>query len=146
MLLEPETFAGTGADGRFNIRVLSANGAFNASSNGYVTLEKNFSAQEGQVLDLGDVPMEKEHAPSGGIGIQLRGDSDMPPTVVRVIAGSPADLAGVHVDDQIAAVDGVPVLGVTDAIARIRGGPGTPLQLLVRRGGAPLSFTITRAP
>jgi hypothetical protein len=145
VLLEPETFASTGADGRFSIRVLPGNGAFSASSNGYVTLKKDFSAQEGKALDLGDVLLEREHAPSGGIGVQLRGDSDMPPTVVHVIAGSPADIAGVRVDDKIAAVDGVPVLSVTDAIVRIRGGPATPLQLVVRRGGAPLTFNIIRA-
>ncbi len=51
-----------------------------------------------------------------------------------------------HLGDQVKVVDGKPVTGVSDAVSRIQGAPGTPVQIAVDRGGSPLAFTITRAP
>jgi hypothetical protein len=85
------------------------------------------------------------HAEPGTIGASLRGDSEMPPTVVSLIPDGPAEKAGVQLGDQISAVDGKPVTGVSDAVLRIRGAPGTPVQLALKRNGSPLGFTLLRA-
>jgi C-terminal processing protease CtpA/Prc len=86
------------------------------------------------------------HAEPGTIGASLRGDSEMPPTVVSLIPDGPAEKAGVELGDQISAVDGKSVTGVSEAVMRIRGAPGTPVQLAVQRAEEPLTFTIIRAP
>jgi hypothetical protein len=84
-------------------------------------------------------------AEPGTIGASLRGDSEMPPTVISLIPDGPAEKAGVQLGDQISAVDGKPVTGVSDAVLRIRGAPGTPVQLALKRNGSPLGFTLLRA-
>jgi hypothetical protein len=84
-------------------------------------------------------------AEPGTIGASLRGDSEMPPTVISLIPDGPAERAGVQLGDQISAVDGKPVTGVSDAVLRIRGAPGTPVQLALKRNGSPLGFTLLRA-
>ena len=60
--------------------------------------------------------------------------------VVWVLAGSPADRAGVLVGDVIVSVDGAAVKGFSDATFRIRGASGTPVVLQLRRNGAPLTL------
>jgi len=67
--------------------------------------------------------------------------------VVAVVAGGPADKAGVHAFDVIQAVDGTPLLRGADAPHLIRGPPGTPVTLTIARPGepAPRQITITRA-
>ncbi len=67
--------------------------------------------------------------------------------VVAVVAGGPADKAGVHAFDVIQAVDGTPLLHGADAPHLIRGPPGTQVTLTIARPGetAPRRITITRA-
>ena len=80
-----------------------------------------------------------------GIGVQMGQDL----TIVDVFEGSPAEGAGLQPGDQIVAVDGKPVEGMTpaDTSDKIRGTPGTSVTLTVRRVGAPepLSLTMVRA-
>lgn len=68
---------------------------------------------------------------------------------VRVIPGSPAAEAGMRKGDLITAVDRVPAAGmpIDEAVDRIRGVPGTPVELRVTRPGSParmLRFTLAR--
>lgn len=68
-------------------------------------------------------------------------------TVIAPIAGSPAEKAGVQAGDQVIAVDGSGLDGLTVDGARdkIRGPKGTQVKLtIVRNGGAPFELTITR--
>jgi C-terminal peptidase prc len=79
----------------------------------------------------------------GGVGLEVEpGDN-----VVRVILpmpGSPAAKAGVQAGDLIVRVDDHSLVGVplADAIARMRGQPGTPVTITLRRAGIPDEWTV----
>ncbi|MGH8254104.1 MAG: S41 family peptidase [Steroidobacteraceae bacterium] len=84
-----------------------------------------------------------------GIGVQVEGAAGAL-RVVRCIAGSPAMRAGLKPADQIFGIDGheVGAANIDAAAALLRGAPGSPVQLTVRRGekpGATLQFRITRS-
>ncbi len=92
-------------------------------------------------------------APTGLWGLKLRertGLDDAGVTVALVIPGSPADRAGIEVDDVLAELDGRWTLSVPDAYeaaaeARITlEHPGVPVTLL--RDGKPIRVTITPRP
>lgn len=136
----------TAADGRFSLPAPAGAHALHAYLPRYRPLRKDFTAQPGEQLDLGEVALKPLAAQSGTVGMQLRGDSETPVTVVFLIPDGPAEKAGVQLGDQIAAVDGKPVAGVADASARIQGAPGAPVQLSLRRSGTALSVTVVRAP
>lgn len=64
--------------------------------------------------------------------------------VTRVVAGSPADSAGIHVGDVVVAVDGNPVDGIADLAAEVRSRhPGDEITIGVTRNGAQLELTAT---
>jgi carboxyl-terminal processing protease len=83
----------------------------------------------------------------GGVGIEvdLRDDAI---TVIAPIEGSPAERAGVRSGDRIIAVDGQPARGepLDKLVRRLRGAPGTKVQIGVRRASseAPLTFDLVR--
>jgi len=72
----------------------------------------------------------------GGLGLQV----EMADGLVRVVApmpGSPAARAGLRSGDLIVRIDHEPVQGMTlaEAVSRMRGEPGTSIELMIRRGG-----------
>jgi carboxyl-terminal processing protease len=80
----------------------------------------------------------------GGLGMEV----EMFEGLVRVvapIAGTPAARAGLQRGDLIVRFDDQPILGMAlaDAIGRMRGQPGTPIKLTVRRTGADNELTIS---
>jgi len=84
----------------------------------------------------------------GGLGIEVT----MEEGILKVITpmdGTPAAAAGVLANDQIIALDGEQVLGLTltDAVDRMRGAIGTPIMLTIQREGAadPIDIEIVRA-
>jgi carboxyl-terminal processing protease len=81
-----------------------------------------------------------------GLEVNLR---DGKVLVVAPIEGTPADKAGIQPGDVIATIDGVTVRddNVTDAIMRLRGEPGTSVNITVERAGEaqPLSFDLMRS-
>ncbi|MBU6469962.1 MAG: S41 family peptidase [Gammaproteobacteria bacterium] len=84
----------------------------------------------------------------GGLGLEVT-QQDGAVTVVSPIDGTPAAKAGMQSGDVIlrvnnTALDGMPL---DQAVALMRGQPGTTVTLLVLRRGAskPFSFTLTRA-
>jgi carboxyl-terminal processing protease len=83
-----------------------------------------------------------------GIGVLLSTDNGQF-TVTKVLPDSPALAAGVKAGDQITAVDGVSVSGLSfDVFAsKIRGKAGTKLTITVARPGVaePLQISMTRA-
>lgn len=90
--------------------------------------------------------------PYGGIGVVVRSQmSFVPlppgPVVTQVFANGPASKSGLHIGDAILAVDGVAVSTFGGSLTeRIRGEPGTPVNLTIDRPGAnsPLGITVVR--
>ncbi len=66
--------------------------------------------------------------------------------VASVVAGSPAEAAGVRANDELTAVDGTSVVGSTveDTVDRVRGPRGTSVALTLQRDGKPVELAITR--
>ena len=80
----------------------------------------------------------------GGLGMEV----DMAEGLVRVVApieDTPAARAGLRSGDLIVRFNDQPVLGMTlaDAISRMRGQPGTPIALVIRRPGREEEFTVS---
>ena len=72
-----------------------------------------------------------------GIGISVDfSAADM--VVTAVTADSPADVAGIEPGDTIASIDGTTIVGMRlpDIARRMRGVPGSALEIGVRRGGS----------
>ncbi len=84
----------------------------------------------------------------GGLGIQID-VRDGWITVVAPLPDTPAERAGIKSGDQIVALDGRATEGWKNdqAVKELRGQPGTPVELKVRRVGTdqPLTFKLTRA-
>lgn len=80
-----------------------------------------------------------------GIGVTMNRDL----VVTEVFEGSPAEASGVQVGDQLVAVEGESVEGMTTAetSTRVRGETGTQVTISLRREGVaePVSLTLTRA-
>jgi carboxyl-terminal processing protease len=83
-----------------------------------------------------------------GVGLEVEASGEQ--LLVTPIEGSPAARAGVQAGDALVRVDTLTVAGsrVTDVIQRLRGRPGTFVDIAARRAGAPqlLSFHLLRGP
>lgn len=82
----------------------------------------------------------------GGLGMEVE-SGDGAVRVVASIPGTPAARAGLRQGDVIVRVDDQPLQGVplADAIAKMRGTPGTPVAITVRRGGTEeITLSLTR--
>ncbi len=84
--------------------------------------------------------------PFNRAGLRLRKDVPDRLSVVLVVPGSAADVAGIKLDDQILAIDGRPAatLGVADALTAFSGAIGTDVALSIvpKSGGAPQPVTL----
>lgn len=80
----------------------------------------------------------------GGLGLEVEAREGAV-GVVAPMPGSPAARAGLQRGDLIVKVDDQPLAGVplADAIARMRGQPGTPVSLSIRRAGTAGEFTVS---
>ena len=83
-----------------------------------------------------------------GLGIEVTMEDGLV-KVITPIDDTPAARAGIKTGDFIAAVDGVPIQGMSldDAIARMRGPEGSKVTITVLRTGSkkPFDVTLTRA-
>ncbi|MBY0545735.1 MAG: PDZ domain-containing protein [Candidatus Obscuribacterales bacterium] len=72
----------------------------------------------------------------GIIGVKFVATNGAPPVINQVFPGTPADEKGLHINDRIVAVDGVPTAGLTkdEVFDLIVGSPGTPVTLSIMRG------------
>lgn len=82
-----------------------------------------------------------------GIGVTIAPDDTGLINVVSPIDGSPAAKAGIKTKDKIISVGGKVYDGSTidQAVAAMRGKPGTKVDLVILRGNEEMEFTITRA-
>ena len=89
------------------------------------------------------VMREEDEGHFGGIGVEI-GFVAGHITVIAPIAGTPAAAAGLKAGDAIIEVDGRSLLGrtVRDAVADLRGAPGTDLTLRIRRAGEPAPWDV----
>src|SRR5690606_31246172 len=83
----------------------------------------------------------------GGLGIEI-GTEDGMPKVIAPIEDTPAARAGILTGDLIVRIDDEPTKGMSlsDAVKKMRGEPGTPIDLTILRAGSPqpLKFHIVR--
>jgi len=115
-------------------------------------------AKQGMVAAVGDpytVYFNKKEADEfnkelsgeigGGIGAEI-GVRNNQPTVIRTLPDNPAEKAGLHAGDVIAAVndESADGWGADRAVRSIRGEIGTSVKLTVLRDKQPKEFTITR--
>jgi carboxyl-terminal processing protease len=82
----------------------------------------------------------------GGVGAEI-GTRSGKPTVLRVLAGNPAEKAGMLAGDVITAVNDESANGWTasETADKIRGDVGTTVKVAVKRGDDAKEFTLTRA-
>ncbi len=66
-----------------------------------------------------------------------------PPVIDSVVAGRPADRAGLQVGDSIVSVDGTPVRRWTDVTERVTNAAGKSLQLGIVRHGQAVTINVT---
>jgi carboxyl-terminal processing protease len=78
-----------------------------------------------------------------GVGIQMSQEL----VITDVFEGSPAEGAGLQIGDQLMAVNGEPIEGLSsaDTSTKVRGEAGTDVTLSVRRGPETVTKTMTRA-
>lgn len=82
-----------------------------------------------------------------GIGVTIAPDTSGLINVVSPIDGSPAEAAGIRTGDKIISVGGTVYDGSTidQAVAAMRGKPGTKVDLIILRGNKELEFNVIRA-
>jgi S1-C subfamily serine protease len=92
------------------------------------------------------------HVVRGWLGIEVQdfsepgGEKQAAVTVVNVLAGTPAEAAGLRAGDVLTRIDDTPVgdpQSALNAIARIR--PGNRVTLSIARDGEPLELHVTVA-
>ena len=122
------------------------------------TTQLEDGAARGMVATAGDkytVFMDKQEAEDfnkdldgqvSGIGAEI-GLRNNQPTILRVIANSPAEQAGLQVGDMFVSVNGTSVAGKDAATVAtaVRGDSGTTVKLTMKRGDTTKDYSITRA-
>lgn len=79
-----------------------------------------------------------------GVGLAAREDGGQGAIITNVQPGSPADKAGILVDDVVLAVDGEPIDGQAGLVAAIRDAvPGQTVKIEIFRDGKRLTFDAT---
>jgi carboxyl-terminal processing protease len=108
------------------------------------SLDPHSSYLEGPSLERLDTMIDGSYA---GLGLSVVMD-DGAVKVVAPMRGSPAEKAGVKAGDYITHLDGKLIYGgdLDDAVAKMRGAPGTSIRLTIYRPGhdEPLDITVTR--
>ena len=69
--------------------------------------------------------------------------ADLTPRIDQVVAGSPADRAGIKPGDVVVAIDGQMISAFGEMQARVTTSPGQPLAFTVQRDGSVVDLTVT---
>ncbi|TRZ80891.1 MAG: PDZ domain-containing protein, partial [Actinobacteria bacterium] len=79
-----------------------------------------------------------------GVGLTGREDGGQGAIITDVRVGSPAEIAGIVVNDIVLSVDGEPIDGQAGLVAAIRDAvPGQKVKIEISRAGKRLSFEAT---
>ncbi len=70
-------------------------------------------------------------------------EADPGPVLGEVVAGGPAQAAGLRPGDRVAAVEGRPIGSWRQLVAEVMARPGRPMALEIRRGGEALRISAT---
>lgn len=127
-------------DGEFDVDKLADGAAHGLTESAGDPYTVYFSAEE-----AADYQKELNGSLSGiGAEIGIRNDQ---PTILRIIADSPAKKSGLAAGDMITAVDGKSTKGFDafDTAQLIRGEADTEVKLTIERDGEAKEFAITRA-
>jgi carboxyl-terminal processing protease len=109
---------------------------------------KGLGDKYGGYLDAQDyknIAMSNE-GQSLGIGVNVVNSADGCIKVVSIIDGSPAQKAGVKVNDEITAIGGedVKAAGYANSVNLLKGSEGTTVAFTVLRGGISIPFSVVR--
>ena len=108
------------------------------------SLDPHSSYLEGASLERLDTMIDGSYA---GLGLSVAMD-DGAVKIVSPMRGSPAEKAGIKAGDYITHLDGKLIYGgeLDDAVAKMRGEPGTSIRLTIFRPGRdePFDVTVTR--
>ena len=90
--------------------------------------------------------MEQMNNAYVGVGITITPEENGAIKVIEVIAGGPAEEAGIQIEDVIVKVDGESILGMelNDSKKLIQGKENTTVNITVVRGGAEKTMEVTR--
>lgn len=86
---------------------------------------------------------------SASIGAALAAAQEDDGVVIdEIVAGMPADRAGIAVGDRLMSIDGTSILGMTvkQVSEQLRGKAGTTVSMVISRGNELRDFEVTRAP
>lgn len=86
------------------------------------------------------------NASFGGIGATVQ-KTDKKLEIASIMAGTPAKKSGLKVGDELTAINGKSVVGMTvdKAVAKIRGKIGTTVKITIKRNGKTQTFSLKRA-
>jgi len=137
----------TDEEGRFEIPVGPAVAILQVRRAGYRTSFRRLVV-EGREVDVGEIrlaPGEEEQGTSlvAGVGMTPQPGTS-PPVIASVVPGSPAARAGISAGDVVLAVDGVDVVALGEWWMRVRGEPGTSVELRLRRSEAVFTVRMVR--
>ncbi|HEU4989678.1 MAG TPA: RIP metalloprotease RseP, partial [Gemmatimonadaceae bacterium] len=99
----------------------------------------DFGTQHGDVV----VPLSDSLTP---LAVANAVDYWIAPVVDSVLPGGAAAEAGLQKGDSVAAIDGRPMLGFADLVARVSGAADRPLVFSISRRGKPLEVRVTPRP
>jgi regulator of sigma E protease len=97
-------------------------------------------------IDLREFPAnEVESDVLERIGLRLHRPM-LAPVIGKVVPGGSAERSGLAAGDRVLRADGKPIRTWDDFVSVVRSRPGTPIPLLVERGGATLTIEVTADP
>lgn len=79
----------------------------------------------------------------GGVGLEVS-EQDGKVVIISPIDGTPSYRAGLKSGDMITKVDGIAVVNIMDAVKRMRGKPGTAVDITVDRKGKEITIRVVR--
>jgi regulator of sigma E protease len=111
------------------------------------TLRLEFVNERGHIgeatLDLRAYPADEVESDAlERVGLRLY-RPPLEPVVGQIVAGGPADRAGLAAGDRVVRVEGKPIDSWDALVAAIRARPGKPLRLVVERNGATQAIEVT---